>query len=67
MINLKEIRGKTYLGLSSNRINHGKKVCKFFEMFLKDLKIILKSEGYSQEVLKKIRFENRKENIFEKY
>ena len=45
-----------------------KKVCKFIERFFeKVLKMILKSEGYSQEVLKKIRFENWKENIFEKY
>ena len=63
---LKEIQGETVFGLSSNLIDHGKRVCKFIERFLK---MILKSEGYSQEVFEKNRFkfENWKENIFEKY
>ena len=45
-------------------IDHGKKVCKFIEMFLNGLKIILKSDGYSQEVLKKIRVEKSERKHF---
>ena len=64
MIN-KEIQGETWFGLSSNLIDHGKKVCKFIERFLKRFwKWFLKSEGYSQEVLKEIRFENLERKHF---
>src|ERR1044072_4669733 len=41
-----------------NRIDHGKEVCKL-KFFLKGFEMILKSEEYSQEVLKMIRFKNR--------
>ena len=62
---IKKVEEETGSVLSSNQIDHGKKMCKFVEMFWKDLESVLKDEIYPQEVWKRFEFRKFERNIFE--